>query len=74
MLMIILTLFGLLKLSHLLSFHNPSINTYTEIDALSGWDFDPVENDFFMAFALEDYSSKEARDDPKFVKWLATYF
>ena len=26
-----------------------------------------------MAFALGDYITREAKDDPKLVKWLATY-
>ena len=71
--MSILTIFGLVKLQQLLTHHNPTINTYTEVDALIGEKFDPLEHDFFMAVGLEEYTSKETKSDPRFVKWLATY-
>lgn len=28
---------------------------------------------FMMAFALEDYDSRVARGDPRYVKWIARY-
>ena len=71
--MTILFLFGLLKLQQLLTHHNPTINTYTEVDAMIGETFDPLEHDFFMAVGLEEYTTKEIKGDPRFVKWLATY-
>ena len=73
LMMSILILFGLLRLQHLLTHHNPTINTYTEVDALIDQKFDPLENDLFIAVGLEEYTTKETKSDPRFVKWLATY-
>ena len=41
--------------------------------ALSDYELDPTDNKFVLAFDLEEYTSKEPKDDPRFVKWVATY-
>ena len=66
-------LFALLKLQHLLSKHNPTVNTFTEHAAFGESDVWTGEenNDFMMAFTVVDYESGEVRDDLSFVKWFA---
>ena len=68
-------IFATLKLQHLLSRHNPSVNVFVDQDALSYddiWD-GANEDDFMVAFAVVDYMSGEAKSDKKFVKWFAQY-
>ena len=35
--------------------------------------FDLKDENFIMAFAIEDYTTKAPRDDPRFIKWNARY-
>ena len=35
--------------------------------------FEPMNEGFTMAFGLEEYTTKEPKNDPTFVKWLAIY-
>ena len=66
-------IFATLKLQHLLSRHNPSVNVFVDQDALSSddiWD-GANEDDFMVAFAVVDYISGEAKTDKSFVKWFA---
>ena len=56
----IMVIFGLLKLNHLLSRHNPTINTFLEEDAFEdGANFDTAKNDFNLAFALTQVTGKQ---------------
>ena len=69
-------IFATLKLQHLMSKHNPSVNVFVDRDAFdesyiwSGAD-DP---DFMMAFMVADYSTGEPKNDPAFVKWYVQYY
>ena len=71
--MYVTLLFALLKLQHLLSKHNPTVNVFTEHAVFGESDvWTGGENeDFMMAFAVVDYVSGEVRDDLSFVKWFA---
>ena len=40
---------------------------------MQGEVFDPVNEGFIMAIGLEEYTTKEAKSDPTFVKWFANY-
>jgi len=67
-------LFASLKLQHLMSKHNPSVNIFKEEDAFDAddvWSGD--EQDFFMAFAVADFVTGELKNDPRFVKYNAEY-
>ena len=40
---------------------------------MQGEVFDPKNEGFIMAIGLEEYTTKEAKNDPTFVKWFANY-
>ena len=72
--MFVTVAFGLFKLQHLVRYYNPAINTFELINALEdGQVFDPVSEGWTMAFGLEDYTTKEIKDDKKIIKWLVRY-
>ena len=67
-------LFSLLKLQHLMSKHNPSINVFEDINAWGTGDvMVPEESDDFMvAFAVTSIGDPvRVKNDPSFVKWVA---
>ena len=66
-------LFGLLKLKHLLSKHNPTINTIEQEDAFEdGEYFDTAENDFNLAFALTRVTGNQRPiSSERYIKWFA---
>lgn len=68
-------LFATLKLQHLLSRHNPSVNTFVEKDAFDDSDIwlGTDNEDFMLAVTVVDYATGEVKDDPKFVKWYGQY-
>ena len=65
-------IFATLKLEHLLSRHNPSVNVFVDQDALSSDDIwsGAEEEDFMVAFAVVDYISGDPKNDKKFIKWF----
>ena len=69
---IIMLLFAVIKFNHLVAKHNPNIaqvlqkNTYDENDR-----FVPVDENFMLAFTLEDYLTGEVKDDPRYIKLIA---
>jgi len=73
--MYIAFLFATLKMDHLLSKYNPSVNDYVEMEALDEDDiwYGSEHDDFFMAFSIVDYVSGEVKNDPRFVKWMAQH-
>ena len=64
-------LFAVLKLQHLLSKHNPTVNTFVQRDAFDETDVwrGADNDDFMMAFAVVDFVTGEVKNDPRFVKW-----
>lgn len=71
----VLFLYAVLKFQHLMSKHNPVVNTFVERDALDEdfvWTGTDNE-DFMMAFTLTHFIEGEVKDDPKYVKWYAEY-
>ena len=73
LIMLLAFLFATLKLQHLLSKHNPSVNNFVERDAFDENDIWRGEEneDFQMAFAVVDYVSGDVKNDSNFVKWYA---
>ena len=71
--MLILTtiLFAESKLQALLNRKSPSITSYTQ-SVEEGSKFDTNEEDFVIAFALENFFDG-LKDDPRFVQWIAKY-
>lgn len=65
-------LYATLKVQHLLSRHNPSINTYVDEGAFDlDEKFSPLEQgDFMMAFQVTSWLDGD-KNDPFFVKWIA---
>ena len=56
LLIYVVIMFGTLKLTHLLSHHGPTINTFMQKNAFTSEDiYNSVENDFMVAVTLEDY-------------------
>mmetsp|Transcript_15874 Transcript_15874/g.19999 ORF Transcript_15874/g.19999 Transcript_15874/m.19999 type:complete len:157 (-) Transcript_15874:1317-1787(-) len=67
-------LFGCAKLLDLYTRKNPTINTYPRKEAFSNDErFNSKDEDFMMAFALEDFFTSESLSDPRYVKWFAHY-
>lgn len=67
-------LFSLLKMQHLLSKHNPSVNVFKDINAWGIGDvMMPADSDNFMiAFAVTSIGDpSQVKNDPSFVKWLS---
>ena len=63
-----------MKLGHLMVRHNPLINSVLKTDEVPNDErYDFIDNNFMMAFGLEDTVTKKSLDDPKFIKWLAYY-
>ena len=66
-------LFAWLKLVHLIEKKNPEIITNIEKDAFrEGDNLDTTEDDFMMAFALEDFF-RGSLNDPRYIRWNARY-
>lgn len=54
--------------------HNPQVNIYTGYDALDDGDMLMTsDDDWMMAFAIEDFVSLEPKTDPRFLKWQTVY-
>ena len=67
-------LYGCTRLLHLYKRKNPTINTYERSDAFSTQErLSLNEFNFMMAFTMENYFSGQTLDDPRYVKWVATY-
>ena len=63
-----------MKLSHLMMRHNPLINQVTKANEVPNDEhFSIIDNNFMMAFGLEDTVTKKNLDDSKFLKWIAYY-
>ena len=73
--MYVLFLFAVLKLQHLLSKHNPSVNTFVERDVFDEEDiwYGAENEEFAMAFSVTHFIDGDVKNDPKFVKWYAEY-
>ena len=51
------------------------MTSYLERDHFKSEDvFKTGSQKFMMAFALEDYFTKETKHDPSYVKWFARYY
>ena len=67
-------IFALSRLQLLVAREHPSVNTFIERDIYDEDDkFIAEDEDFMMAFAVEDYVSGEIKADKRFVKWFAEY-
>ena len=68
----IVFMFASLKLMHLKSYHQPTINTYTLPSVFTKDDvYETTKQNFRVAVALEGYLTNEFKNDPRFVKWFA---
>ena len=70
-LIIIVTLYGLIKLDHLLNKHNPTINTLTEPQEFDE-EINPVnlrdDTNMRFAFSIMDIDAQETLLDPRYIK------
>ena len=67
-------LYATLKLQHLLSKHNPSVNTFLVRDALSENEiWSGEDQDFQLALTIVNFATGEVKNDPKFVKWYGEF-
>ena len=73
--MYVLFLFSTLKLQHLLSKHNPQVNTFKTRDAFDETDmwYAEEDEDFMIAFVMTNFIDFGVRHDPNYVKWFAEY-
>ena len=73
--LLVVFLFATLKMQHLLSNHNPQVNTFLERDAFDEshiWKAEQ-DDDFMVAFTVTHFIDGTVKDDPNFVKWFVTY-
>ena len=73
--MIVTFLFAMVKLQELVTRQNPTINEYilkNEYSSDDVMDLGDISNDFSYAFGLVS-STGRPFNDPRFVRWLATY-
>ena len=67
-------IFAFHKLMHMLERHNPQVNSYVNYDAFNFDDvFDIKEQNFRMAFAVEQYLTGDILSDLRYFKWFAQY-
>ena len=72
--MYITFVFATLKLQHLISHHNPSVNDYVEKNAFDHTvEYSPKEKKFKLALRVQNYLTGEMMNDTSFVKWFAEY-
>ena len=66
-------LFAWIKLAHLIEKKNPQIITNIQEDAFrEGETLDTTEDDFMMAFGLEDFF-RGSLSDPRYIRWTARH-
>lgn len=71
-LFLLMTVYGVHKFSVLLSKRNPNLTQLLlegENDPMKGTYF--LNDGFKIAFAVENYHSKEGLDDPRYVRWIS---
>ena len=74
LIMYVTFIFATLKIQHLLSRHNPSVNNFVERNVFDHTDdYSPREKDFKLAIRVEDYVTGEMKNEPNMVKWTAYY-
>ena len=62
------------KFHHLITGHNPQVNSFELRDAFGEDDiFESSKSDFMLAIAMEDFNTGQIKNDPKYVKWFAQY-
>ena len=67
-------MFALLKLIHLITHHQPDINMYKLTDVYDeSYIFEPGDENFMVAFALEDYFTYEFKNNSDYIKWAAMF-
>ena len=74
MIISVTVLFSFLKLQHLLSKHNPTVNTFEEKNVFGIADVYRPESseEFMIAFVVTSVNDPDTvKHDPHFVKWLA---
>jgi len=70
--MVAMLYFGLSKMPYLIAKKNPSVTNYLSIEHFDSTnEVDLSTNRFGIAFGLEDYKTREVKDDPFFVEWHA---
>ena len=66
--------FSVVKFGHLVSRSNPSVNNYTEREVYGPEDlFKLVDEEFMIAFSLDDYNTQETKMDTNYVKYFVMY-
>ena len=67
-------IYGLQKLLDLFERQNPTINTIVNKNVIANEErFSVVDQNFMMAFAVENYFSSETLEDSTYLKWAAVY-
>lgn len=67
-----LAVYGVHKFSVLVSKRNPNLSQLLlegENDPMKGTEF--LNEGFKIAFAVENYHTKENKDDPRYVRWIS---
>ena len=71
----VMILYTSLKVLHLQGKENPNISTFVRENALtSEYQFEPLKNDFRIAFSVEGFRDKQLKNDPRYVKWIVRLY
>ena len=66
--------FSIVKFSHLISRQNPTVNTYMDREVFSPEDlFNVVDEEFMVAFSLENYNTQDSRMDTNYIKFFVQF-
>ena len=74
MIIYVTLLFAILKFVNMLNKENPTVFSYFEPDAVDvDYMFNMIDEDFMIAFSLEDYNTGETKMNTDYVKFYAMY-
>ena len=74
MIIYVTLLFAILKFVNMINKENPTVFSYFEPDAVEvDYMFNMIDEDFMIAFSLEDYNTGETKMNTDYVKFYAMY-
>ena len=74
MIIYVTLLFAILKFVNMINKENPTVFSYFEPDAVDvDYMFNMIDEDFMIAFSLEDYNTGETKMNTDYVKFYAMY-
>lgn len=66
-------LYATLKFQHLVERNNPQVVQWKKNGVLQDEVFHSDEDNFMIAFAIEDFVTYDSKTDPRYLKWQTVY-